>query len=64
VQDDRLLDAENDVRNRMIASKLTLTHPLFGGSLDFGAEYINTNRQDDYVNPQNYVASTYSTLKE
>lgn len=64
IQDDRLLDAENKVRNRMVASKLTLTYPLFGGSLDFGAEYVNTKRQDDYVNPQNYVVSTYSTLKE
>ena len=64
IQDNRLIDAENRVRNRMLASKLTMTYPLFGGSLDFGAEYINTNRQDDYVNPQGYVASTYSTLKE
>ncbi len=64
IQDDRTLDAENQVRNRMLASKLTMTYPLFGGSLDFGAEYINTKRQDDYVNPQGYVASTYSTLKE
>ena len=64
IQDDRTLDAENRVRNRMLASKLTMTYPLFGGSLDFGAEYINTERHDDYVNPQNYVASTYSTLKE
>ena len=64
IQDDRTLDAENRVRNRMLASKLTMTYPLFGGSLDFGAEYINTDRQDDYANPQNFVASTYSTLKE
>lgn len=64
VQDDRQLDATNKVRNNMFASKLTLTYPLFGGSLDFGAEYTNTDRQDDYVNPQNYVASSYSTLKE
>ena len=64
IQDDRTLDAENRVRNRMLASKLTMTYPLFGGSLDFGAEYINTKRQDDYVNPQGYVTSTYSTLKE
>ena len=64
VQDNRLIDAENRVRNNMYASKLTMTYPLFGGSLDFGAEYINTDRQDDYVNPQNYVASNYSTLKE
>ena len=64
IQDNRTLDAENRVKNRMLASKLTMTYPLFGGSLDFGAEYINTKRQDDYVNPQGYVASTYSTLKE
>ena len=64
IQDNRTLDAENRVRNRMLASKLTMTYPLFVGSLDFGAEYINTKRQDDYVNPQGYVASTYSTLKE
>ena len=64
IQDDRTLDAENRVRNRMLASKLTMTYPLLGGSLDFGAEYVNTDRQDDYVNPQGYVASTYSTLKE
>ena len=64
IQDDRTLDAENRVRNRMLASKLTLTYPLFGGSLDFGAEYVNTDRQDDYANPQNFVASSYSTLKE
>ena len=64
IQDDRTLDTENRVRNRMLASKLTMTYPLFGGSLDFGAEYINTDRKDDYVNPQGYVASTYSTLKE
>ena len=64
IQDDRMLDTENQVRNRMLASKLTMTYPLLGGSLDFGAEYINTDRQDDYVNPQGYVTSTYSTLKE
>ena len=64
IQDDRTLDAENRVRNRMLASKLTMSYPLFGGSLDFGAEYINTKRQDDYVSPQNYITSTYSTLKE
>ncbi len=60
----RTLSAENRVRNRLLASKLTMSYPLLGGSLDCGAEYTNTNRQDDYVEPQHYVASTYSTLKE
>lgn len=63
-QEDRMLDTENKVRNRMLATKLTMTYPLFGGSLNFGAEYTNTKRQDNYINPQNYVRSTYSTLKE
>ena len=64
IQDNRLIDAENRVRNNMFASKLSMTYPLFGGSLGFGAEYINTDRQDDYTNSQNFVASSYSTLKE
>ena len=64
IQDDRLLDAENSVRNRMFASKLAMTYPILGGSFDFGAEYVNTSRQDDYVNPQQFVSSSYSTLKE
>lgn len=64
IQDSRLLNADNKVRNNMLASKLTITYPLLGGGFNFGVEYINTDRQDDYVNPQNYVASSYSTLKE
>ena len=64
IQDNRLIDAENRVRNNMFASKLSMTYPLLGGSLGFGAEYINTDRQDDYANPQNFVTSSYSTLKE
>jgi len=63
IQDDRTIDAENKVKNQMFASKLTFTYPLFGGSFDFGAEYTNTNRHDDYVNPQNFVRSSYSQLK-
>lgn len=64
VEDDRTITAENKVRSRMLASKLTLTCPLLGGSLDFGAEYTHTDRHDDYVTPQDFVQSTYSQLKE
>ncbi|MBO7069116.1 MAG: outer membrane beta-barrel protein [Bacteroidaceae bacterium] len=69
VEADRQIEAENIVRNRMFASKLTLTHPLLGGSADFGAEYINTHRQDDYVTGRSpygsyYVDPSFSTLKE
>ncbi len=64
IEDDRTITAENKVKNQMLASKLTLTYPLLGGSLDFGTEYINTDRHDDYVTPQSYVQSTHSQLKE
>ena len=64
IQQDRTLSSDNIVENRMIASKLTLTYPVLGGSLDFGGEYINTNRQDDYIQLELYVPTSYSTLKE
>ncbi|MBR4842824.1 MAG: outer membrane beta-barrel protein [Bacteroidaceae bacterium] len=64
VSDDRTLSSDNIVENRMIASKLTLSAPVLGGMLDFGGEYINTDRDDDYINPENYVPTSYSTLKE
>ena len=64
VGDDRTLSSDNIVENRMIASKLTLSAPVLGGMLDFGGEYINTDRDDDYINPENYVPTSYSTLKE
>ena len=68
VEADRQIEAENMVRNRMFASKLTLTHPLLGGSADFGAEYIHTHRQDDYITDRSpygsyYVEPSFSTLK-
>lgn len=65
---DRQINADNIVSNRMFASKLTLTHPLIGGTIDFGAEYINTRRQDDYINlapaAEQHIPSSYCTLKE
>ena len=64
VGDDRTLSSDNIVENRMIASKLTLSTPVLGGMFDFGSEYINTDRNDDYINPENYVPTSYSTLKE
>ena len=29
-----------------------------------GAEYSHTERQDDYVNPEGYVPTSFSELKE
>lgn len=64
IMDNRQLTTSNLVENRLFASKLTMTYPILGGSLDFGVEYTNTHRQDDYINPEQYVATSYSTQKE
>jgi len=63
--DSRQIDSENKVENRMVASKLVLASPLLGGRLTYGAEYINTHRNDDYeVNRTDLLANSYSKLEE
>ena len=64
-QDSRLIDSENKVDNKMVASKLVLTSPVLGGWLTYGAEYINTHRNDDYeVNRTDLLANSYGKLEE
>lgn len=63
-QDDRLVESENKVRNRLLASKLILGYPLWGGTLNGGAEYSRIHREDDYINHQQIVPTSYSRLEE
>lgn len=64
-QDSRLIDSENKVDNKMVASKLVLTSPVLGGWLTYGVEYINTHRNDDYeVNRTDLLANSYGKLEE
>ena len=60
----RTVTSDNQERNRLFASKLTLGYPVLGGNLSVGAEYTNTNRNDAYSNPENYVPTLYAQLKE
>jgi len=60
----RTVTSDNQERNRLIASKLTLGYPVLGGNLSVGAEYTYTNRNDTYSNPENYVPSSSAQLKE
>ncbi|MCI2088300.1 MAG: outer membrane beta-barrel family protein [Prevotella sp.] len=62
-QDNRHLDTENRVRNNLVAAKLSLTFPLWKGNFTWGSEDSYTYRKDDYSNPQGYVASSKSTLR-
>ena len=62
--EDRTVNSENNVSNRLIASKLVLTYPVFIGNLSFGSEYTNTHRIDDYLNIEQYVPSSNTTIHE
>ena len=63
--DSRNINSKNRVSNKMVATKLVITSPLLGGNLSYGAEYINTHRNDDYeVNRTDLLSNSYSKLEE
>ena len=64
MQEDRILNTSNYITNRLYASKLIFSYPIAEGSLSAGTEYSNTYRTDDYLNPEGYVESTNTTIKE
>lgn len=62
--DDRTVTSENPVDNKLAATKASYTHPLWGGSFSVGGEYTYTDRHDDYINPEAYVPTTYTRIRE
>lgn len=65
LQDSREVVSDNAVKNRLIASKLVLGHPLWGGDLSLGTEYTFTDRTDSYLSrTEQYVPSSSTRLKE
>lgn len=62
--EDRVVNSYSNTRNRMGAGKLVLTYPVWGGSLSAGSEYTYTYRKDVYLNPENYLPSSNSTIRE
>ncbi|WP_298646427.1 hypothetical protein [uncultured Proteiniphilum sp.] len=62
--DNRTVNSESKVDNRLIASKLVLSYPVFGGQFSLGSEYTDTHREDEYQNRENIVSSSNTTIKE
>lgn len=60
----RTVTSTNVVRNQLWASKLVLSWPLWGGNLQVGSEYDHTRRNDDYINPEQVVPTSYSEQRE
>ena len=62
--EDRIVNSYNHVENSLGAGKLVLTYPVWGGSLSAGSEYTYTYRKDTYLNPENYLPSANSLIRE
>ena len=63
-QESRTVTSQSVQRNQLWASKLVLSWQLWGGNLQVGGEYDNTRRNDDYVNPENIVPTTFTEQRE
>lgn len=61
---DREVTSLNDVDNQLAATKASFTHPLWGGDFSIGGEYTYTDRHDDYINPEGYVRTSFSRIRE
>lgn len=62
--EDREVHTAGRTENRLVAGKLIFTYPAWGGNLSWGAEYTYTHRNDDNVEANNYVPTSYSLIKE
>lgn len=64
INEDRIVQSENNVKNRLFASRFVIGHPFLKGQVYGGMEHSFVNRTDNYINFQNIVPSSYSQLKE
>ena len=64
LQENRIVNTLSKTHNRLYASKLVFTYPLFGGSLSAGTEYTYTHRDDEYVNNEGYVPGAFTMIQE
>jgi hypothetical protein len=63
--DSRTVNSLSEDKNRMVASKLIIGQPLWGGQLNVGAEYIHTNRYNTYeITGVPLIPNSYNQLKE
>lgn len=60
----RTVTSTSVIRNQLWAAKLVLSWPLWGGNLQVGTEYDHTHRNDDYINPEQVVPTTFTEQKE
>lgn len=62
--DDRIVKSANKVNNRLYAFRGIVGHPLWGGTLDGGIETSFISREDNYINVQQIIPSSFTMIKE
>lgn len=61
----QLVSSTTSKYNRLIASKMVLSYPLFGGDLSVGGEYSFTNRNTNYaIIPNTLADNVIDRIKE
>lgn len=60
----RTVTSTSVIRNQLCAAKLVLSWPLWGGNLQVGTEFSHTRRNDDYINPEQVVPTTFTEQRE
>jgi hypothetical protein len=62
--DDRIIESENPVKNRLLAGKLTFSTPLWGGEISYGSQASFTSRRDDYISHSEFVETSFTQIKD
>lgn len=61
---DRVVEDQTLVDNRLYAAKMTAEHPLWGGQLTIGTEYAYMNRKNNYANFSGIIDDDKNRIKE
>lgn len=51
-------------KGRMLAGEFNLSRPFWRGALNIGASYTNTQRDDDFTNPEGLIEDNSNKIKE
>jgi len=62
--ENRDVNTETQMRGRMLAEKLIVSHPLWKGQISVGEEYTNTRWRNSFKNPQGYIANSNNEQHE
>ncbi len=60
----RNVNSLSKCNRQLVAEKLVLSYPVFGGNIDLGSEYTNTYSKETYNNTEGYIADSDIKVSE